>query len=102
MGRVRARPRRTRRVGGVESRDPVAGRRETGGWRGAVAYCVRREHLRKTLRIAFVVGVILTAINQLDVILAGHTSAATWVKCGLNFVVPFCVSNAGLLSGRRS
>ena len=86
----------------MESRDPVAGRAETGGWRGAVAYCVRREHLRKTLRIAVVVGVILTAINQLDVILAGHTSAATWVKCGLNFVVPFCVSNAGLLSGRRS
>ena len=44
----------------------------------------------------------LTAINQLDVILAGDATAATWVKCGLNFVVPFVVSNLGLLSGRAA
>jgi hypothetical protein len=43
---------------------------------------------------------VLTAINQLDVIFAGYTTAGTWVKCGLNFVVPFVVSNLGLLSGR--
>ncbi len=73
-----------------------------GGWRGALAYCARREHLRRTLRIALVVGVVLTAINQLDVVIAGDATAGTWVKCGLNFVVPFVVSNLGLLSGRRS
>jgi hypothetical protein len=69
--------------------------------RGAIEYCRRREHLRRTLRIALVVGVVLTAINQLDVIVAGDATATTWVKCGLNFVVPFIVSNLGLLSGRR-
>jgi hypothetical protein len=72
------------------------------GWREALAYCCRREHLRRTIRIALVVGVVLTAINQLDVILAGHATLATWVKCAMNFVVPFCVSNLGLLSGRGS
>jgi hypothetical protein len=72
------------------------------GWRAAIAYCRRREHLRRTLRIALVVGVVLTAINQLDVILRGDATTATWIKCGLNFVVPFVVSNLGLLSGRRS
>jgi hypothetical protein len=56
--------------------------------------------LRRTLRIALVVGIVLTAINQLDVLLSGHVSTATYVKCGLNFVVPFVVSNLGLLSGR--
>jgi hypothetical protein len=45
---------------------------------------------------------VLTTINQLDVILAGDATAVTWVKCGLNFVVPFVVSNLGLLSGRPS
>jgi hypothetical protein len=45
--------------------------------------------------------VILTAINQSGVIAAGHATAATWVLCALNFVVPFFVSNAGLLSVRR-
>jgi len=39
---------------------------------------------------------VLTAINQLDVILSGDATASTWVKCGLNFVV----SNLGMLSGR--
>jgi hypothetical protein len=66
----------------------------------AARYCARPEHLRRTLRIAVVVGIILTAINQADVLLSGHVTAGTYVKCGLNFVVPFCVSNLGLLSGR--
>ena len=76
------------------------GRREL--IRQALAYCGRRAHLRRTVRIALVVGVVLTTINQLDVILAGDATAVTWVKCGLNFVVPFVVSNLGLLSGRPS
>jgi hypothetical protein len=71
------------------------------GWRSALAYCRRPHHLRRTLRIALVVGLVLTAINQLDVILRGDATAGTWMKCGLNFVVPFIVSNLGLLSGRR-
>jgi hypothetical protein len=68
--------------------------------RGALAYCAGREHLRRAIRIALVVGLLLTAVNQLDVILAGDATAATWAKCCLNFVVPFIVSNLGLLSGR--
>jgi hypothetical protein len=68
----------------------------------ACRYCARRDHLRRTVRIALVVGVVLTGINQLDVILAGNSTTSTWVKCGLNFVVPFVVSNLGLLSGRAA
>lgn len=70
--------------------------------RAALSYCAQRRHLRSTLRIAAIVGVVLTAINQLDVIVAGNAGTGTWVKCGLNFLVPFVVSNIGLLSGRRS
>jgi hypothetical protein len=69
---------------------------------GAVRYCCRPQHLRRTVRIALVVGVVLTAINQLDVILAGEATAVTAVKAGMNFLVPFVVSNLGLLSGRSS
>ncbi len=68
--------------------------------RSAIAYCLRRKHLRRTVRIALVVGVVLTAINQLDIILAGDATALTWIKLPLNFVVPFVVSNLGLLSSR--
>lgn len=66
----------------------------------ALAYCCQRRHLRKTLGIALVVGLILTTINQGDVILSGEATTFTWVKVALDFVVPFVVSNLGLLSGR--
>jgi len=58
-------------------------------------------HLRKTLKIALVVGCVLTAINQLDVFLRSDVTAATFVKTALNFCVPFVVSNLGLLAGKR-
>jgi hypothetical protein len=70
--------------------------------RDALRICFRREHLRRTVRIALVVGLVLTAINQADVILGGDATAATWIKTGLNFCVPFVVSNLGLLAGKRA
>jgi hypothetical protein len=70
--------------------------------REALRICRQPEHLRQTARIALVVGTILTAINQLDVIIRGDATAFTWVKCGLNYCVPFVVSNLGLLAGKRA
>jgi hypothetical protein len=67
----------------------------------ALRVCVRREYLRRTIAIALVVGTILTLINQLDVIIKGNADTFTWVKCGLNYCVPFIVSNLGLLAGKR-
>jgi hypothetical protein len=69
--------------------------------RDSLAYCLRRRHLRRTLRIALVVGIVLTLVNQGDVIVGGDATAATGVKMALNFMVPFIVSNLGLLGGRR-
>ena len=66
----------------------------------AAAYCLQRTNLRRTVRIALVVGVVLTAINQRSVIASGDATTATWVRTALNFHMPFLVSNAGLLSGR--
>jgi hypothetical protein len=79
----------------------VAPARRSAHLAEAISYCRQPAHLRRTLRIALVVGCVLTAINQLDVLLSGHAGTATFVKCGLNFVVPFVVSNLGLLSGRQ-
>jgi hypothetical protein len=70
--------------------------------REALRICLRREHLRRTLRIALVVGTILTIINQADVILRGDATAVTWIKGALNYCVPFVVSNLGLLAGKRA
>ena len=56
-----------------------------------------RPHLRRCIGVALVVGTILFAINQLDVVLGGHATVGTWVKVSLTYVVPFCVSNFGIL-----
>jgi len=69
--------------------------------KNALRICFRRDHLRRTIMIALVVGTILTAINQLDVIIKGNADTLTWVKSGLNYCVPFIVSNLGLLAGER-
>jgi hypothetical protein len=68
----------------------------------AVAPCRERRTLRRTSRIAIVVGCILTGINQGDVLAEGKANAVTGVKIGLNFVVPFIVSNLGVLVGARA
>jgi len=58
-------------------------------------------HLRKTLRIAFIVGTVLFCINQLDVVMSGRATPLVCVKVAVTYVVPFVVSNLGLLIGRR-
>lgn len=68
--------------------------------REALAYCATSQHLRRTVVIAIVVGTILTVVNQVDVIIAGNPTAFTAVKITMNYVVPFVVSNLGLLAGR--
>ena len=60
-----------------------------------------RPHLWKTVLIALVVGTVLFCINQLDVVLRGDATTGVWVKSGLTYLVPFCVSNAGLLVASR-
>lgn len=70
--------------------------------REALQICFRREHLRRTVRIALIVGAILTLINQADVIAGGDATGLTWAKVAANFVVPFIISNLGLLAGKRA
>jgi len=70
--------------------------------REAVRICREPKHLRRTVKIALVVGTILTAINQADVIVAGDATVATAVKALLNYCVPFVVSNLGVLAAKRA
>ena len=70
--------------------------------RDALDIVLDPAHLRRTLKIALIVGCVLTAINQLDVFIRGDATAITYVKTALNFCVPFVVANLGLLAGKRS
>jgi len=71
-----------------------------GGIRPVVSFCLRRGHLRRSVTTAAIVGLVLTLINQADVIVGPDTPGITWLKVGLNFVVPFVVTNVGILAGR--
>jgi len=70
-------------------------------WREAPGVCLYPPNLRRTVAVALLVGTILFAINQLDVVLAGRENGATWLKVGLTYLVPFCVSNYGVLIATR-
>lgn len=60
-----------------------------------------RPHLRRTIRAALVVGSVIFAINQLDVVLRHQATLGTYVKGALTYLVPFCVSNYGILVATR-
>lgn len=66
----------------------------------ACRYCSRPSNLRATVRIAVVVGVVLTAINEGDTLASGHATWGLAAKIPLNFIVPFIVSNLGLLAAQ--
>lgn len=52
----------------------------------------------RSFYVALVVGTVLNAINQGDVLL-GATSV-NWVKIILTYIVPYCVSTYGAVSFR--
>ena len=70
-------------------------------WRQAHRVVFHPPYLRKTLFIAFVVGTVLFAINHLDEVLTGRATAVVWIKSATTYLVPFVVSNLGLLVGSR-
>jgi fatty-acid desaturase len=57
------------------------------------------RHLSRTILIAVIVGSALFAINHLDTVLNGAATTTTWVKVGVTYLVPFVVSNVGLIVG---
>lgn len=64
-------------------------------------YCARLGNVRATARIALVVSVVLTGINEGDTLAAGHLPLALAIKLPLNFLVPFLVANLGALAARK-
>ena len=58
--------------------------------------------VRRSLIVAVIVGTILTAINQGNVILGGDFPLSLYWKIQLTYAVPYCVATTGaLLNARR-
>jgi hypothetical protein len=75
---------------------------EWKAWIEAFRLFFNGEALRFCIPVVLVVGLLLSAINQGDVIASGAATTFTWFKVGMNFVIPFCVSSYGYLRACRS
>lgn len=69
-----------------------------GSW---LATARRPEIVRRSLRIASVVGTVLVAINYTDRLLADTLVAFDWVKMGVTYLVPYCVSTYAAVESVR-
>lgn len=62
---------------------------------------LRGRTARTAAPVALIVGTVLSAVNQGDVLLAGTGGTGTWVRIAINFLVPFCVASVGFLTACR-
>ena len=74
---------------------------------GRVHRCLRcalthRPLIMRSLTIAVIVGTVLTAINQGNVLLAGDLPPALAWKIPLTYVVPYCVATTGTILNART
>lgn len=58
---------------------------------------IARPVLARSLRASLVVGTLLTALNQGDLLLKGTFPEALWWKVPLTYLVPFLVATYGAL-----
>jgi hypothetical protein len=58
--------------------------------------------MSRCIPIALLVGTILSLVNQGSVIIGGHISVVTWVRIGVNYLVPFAVSSSGFFASQRA
>lgn len=73
-------------------------------WTTRVEGCrlvMRGVTFRTCARVALVVGTLLTVVNQGSVIAGGDSTVATWLRVGVNYLVPFIVSSIGYLAPFR-
>lgn len=67
----------------------------------AVALFLRGATATAAWPTALVVGTILSAVNQGDLIVTGAATLGTWLRVAFNYAVPFVVASIGFLSAHR-
>ncbi len=67
-----------------------------------LSVALRRDIVVRGLKVGVIVGTILVAINQGDMILSGQLDASAAWKIPLTYLVPYCVSTYGGVSAIRA
>lgn len=71
----------------------VATGNQLGGGRRFLYHWCRRETVRRALKVAAIVGPLLTIINQYDMLFHLEFSPRLFLKIALTFLVPYSVSS---------
>lgn len=72
-----------------------------GSWHEAAWLIMTGGTRRPALRVALVVGTLLSAVNQTGVVLHAECSAASALRIAANYAIPYVVSSVGFLSAHR-
>lgn len=81
---------------------PTAGSTSWSRPTEAVVLFCRGRTARTAGPTAAVVGTLLSAVNQGQIVLAGDADTGTWIRIAVNYVVPYAVASIGFLSARRT
>lgn len=73
-------------------------RRTWSTWDELLGVITAPSNLKRSITIALVIGTLFVAMNQLELILSGSATFMVWLKVGLTYLTPLCVSNLGILS----
>ncbi|MGD9701207.1 MAG: nitrate/nitrite transporter NrtS [Acidimicrobiia bacterium] len=82
----------------------MSARQSVPAWSTSIDACrliLRGVTFQTGIRVALVVGTVLTLVNQGSVIAGGDAIPVTWVRVGVNYLVPFLVSSFGYLAPFR-
>ena len=66
-----------------------------------ISLALRKDVVRRGLKVGAVVGTVLVAINQGDAILAGDVGTRQLWQIALTYCVPYCVSTYASVSALR-
>ena len=67
-------------------------------WGEVLGVITAPANVKRSVTIALVIGTLFVAMNQLELIMSGDATFIVWLKAGLTYVTPLCVSNLGILS----
>jgi len=63
-----------------------------------IATAIRRDIVRRSIRVAAIVGTLLAVINQGDRLIGREMTPRDWLKIALTYLVPFGVSTHASVS----
>jgi uncharacterized membrane protein len=83
------------------SEPEVLSQRQAAERRPWLADALRPDVVRRSLRVAALVGMVLVTINYTDRWLAGSLTRADWLKMALTFLVPYAVATYAAVDAIR-